>query len=101
MVCASIYLFSNVWGDSSPFLWNISRKDTAEKRYLPPVRLAQIEKKDADSPTQKIFPDPFLQAIPRRRFQNRTRDIAFEERLQFRPGVEHPKLVEQLNRSGF
>jgi len=44
--------------------------------------------------TQKIFPDPLLQAIPRRGFQNGSRDIVFDEWLQFWPGVEHPKLVE-------
>jgi hypothetical protein len=38
-----------------------------------------VQKKDVDSPTLKIFPDPLLQAIPRMGFQNGSRDVAFEE----------------------
>jgi hypothetical protein len=60
-----------------------------------------VEEKDVDLPTLKIFPDPLLQAIPRRGFQNGSRDVAFEEWLQFRPGVKHPKLVEQFDSSRF
>jgi hypothetical protein len=85
------------------FVWRFQpiSQEVFQKGYREAIsavsQTRSIEKKDADSPTLKIFPDPLLQAIPRFGFQNGSRDVAFEEWLQFRPGVEHPKLVEQVN----